>query len=205
MNYTQLFRTLREAKALTHDGLAKLANCHRNTVINVESGRPVKFKTIAELMLKMGYDSSSSEMKSVALLWLESISGINLTRDQSTSEARERIEQYRASEREAAQLLVDAAIGAHLTVDQIRTLIFAASRPEIGRLSPPRKPPPSSRPPRPCLFPKTAKAPSSFPIKNAPCAARFFVSTIQIPASGVRTEPSSCRSEAGSVAGGRQL
>jgi hypothetical protein len=131
MNYTQLFRTLREAKALTHDGLAKLANCHRNTVINVESGRPVKFKTIAELMLKMGYDSSSSEMKSVALLWLESISGINLTRDQSTSEARERIEQYRASEREAAQLLVDAAIGAHLTVDQIRTLIFAASRPEI--------------------------------------------------------------------------
>ncbi len=131
MNYTQLFRTLREAKSLTHDGLAKLANCHRNTVINVESGRPVKFKTIAELMLKMGYDASSSEMKSVALLWLESISGINLTHEQSTSEARERIEQYRASEREAAQLLVDAAISAHLTVDQIRTLIFAAGRPEI--------------------------------------------------------------------------
>jgi DNA-binding XRE family transcriptional regulator len=131
MNYTQLFRTLREAKALTHDGLAKLASCHRNTVINVESGRPVKFKTIAELMLKMGYDSGSSEMKSVALLWLESISGINLTHDQSTSEARERIEQYRATEREAAQLLVDAVISSHLSVEQIRTLLFAASRPEI--------------------------------------------------------------------------
>jgi DNA-binding XRE family transcriptional regulator len=131
MNYTQLFRTLREAKALTHDGLARLAGCHRNTVINVESGRPVKFKTIAELMLKMGYDSGSSEMKSVALLWLESISGINLTHDQSTSEARERIEQYRATEREAAQLLVDAVIAGHLSVDQIRTLLFAAGRPEI--------------------------------------------------------------------------
>ena len=131
MNYTQLFRTLREAKALTHDGLAKLASCHRNTVINVESGRPVKFKTIAELMLKMGYDSGSSEMKSVALLWLESISGINLTHDQSTTEARERIEQYRATEREAAQLLVDAVISSHLSVQQIRTLLFAASRPEI--------------------------------------------------------------------------
>jgi DNA-binding XRE family transcriptional regulator len=131
MNYTQLFRTLREAKALTHDGLAKLASCHRNTVINVESGRPVKFKTIAELMLKMGYDANSSEMKSVALLWLESISGINLTNEQSTNEARERIEQYRATEREAAQLLVDAVIANHLTVDQIRTLLFAAGRPEI--------------------------------------------------------------------------
>jgi DNA-binding XRE family transcriptional regulator len=131
MNYTQLFRTLREAKSLTHDGLARLANCHRNTVINVESGRPVKFKTIAELMLKMGYDSGSSEMKSVALLWLESISGINLTHAQSTSEARERIEQYRASEREAAQLLVDAVISSNLSVEQIRTLLFAASRPEI--------------------------------------------------------------------------
>ena len=131
MNYTQLFRTLREAKALTHDGLAKLAGCHRNTVINVESGRPVKFKTIAELMLKMGYDSGSSEMKSVALLWLESVSGINLTHEQSTSEARERIAKYRATEREAAQLLVDAVTSAHLNVEQIRTLLFAASRPEI--------------------------------------------------------------------------
>ena len=131
MNYTQLFRTLREAKSLTHDGLAKLASCHRNTVINVESGRPVKFKTIAELMLKMGYDSGSSEMKSVALLWLESISGINLTHEQSTTEARERIEKYRATEREAAQLLVDAVTSSNLTVDQIRTLLFAAGRPEI--------------------------------------------------------------------------
>ncbi len=131
MNYTQLFRTLREAKSLTHDGLARLASCHRNTVINVESGRPVKFKTIAELMLKMGYDSGSSEMKSVALLWLESISGINLTHEQSTSEARQRIDQYRATEREAAQLLVDAVISSHLSVQQIRTLLFAASRPEI--------------------------------------------------------------------------
>jgi DNA-binding XRE family transcriptional regulator len=131
MNYTQLFRTLREAKSLTHDGLARLASCHRNTVINVESGRPVKFKTIAELMLKMGYDSGSSEMKSVALLWLESISGINLTHEQSTSEARQRIDEYRATEREAAQLLVDAVISSHLSVQQIRTLLFAASRPEI--------------------------------------------------------------------------
>jgi DNA-binding XRE family transcriptional regulator len=131
MNYTQLFRTLREAKGLTHDGLAKQAGCHRNTVINVESGRPVKFKTIAELMLKMGYGADSSEMKSVALLWLESISNINLTHEESTAEARTRIATYRATEKEAAQLLADAVVAEHLGVEQIRTLIFAASRPEV--------------------------------------------------------------------------
>ena len=131
MNYTQLFRTLREAKGLTHDGLARLADCHRNTVINVESGRPVKFKTVAELMLKMGYDADSTEMKSVALLWLESISGINFTLDRNAAEARKKIAKYRATEREAAQILADAVISERLSVEQIRALLFAAGRPEV--------------------------------------------------------------------------
>jgi transcriptional regulator with XRE-family HTH domain len=131
MNYTQLFRTLREAKGLTHDGLARLVGCHRNTVINVESGRPVKFRTIAELMQKMGYDADSSEMKSIALLWLEAISGINLTLDRNTAEARKKIAKYRATEKEAAQMLADSAVAEHLTVDQIRTLLFAAGRPDV--------------------------------------------------------------------------
>ncbi len=131
MNYTQLFRMLREAKGLTHDGLARLVGCHRNTVINVESGRPVKFRTIAELMEKIGYDADSSEMKSIALLWLESISGVNLTLDRSTAEARKKIAKYRATEKEAAQILADAVIAEHLSVDQIRVLLFAAAHPEV--------------------------------------------------------------------------
>lgn len=131
MNYTQLFRNLREAKGLTHDGLAKLVGCHRNTVINVESGRPVKFKTIAELMAKMGYSGNSPETKSIALLWLEAISGINLTQEQSSSEAHERIAQYRATEKEAVQLLSETIMRQHLTVNQIRTLYYAAEQPEI--------------------------------------------------------------------------
>jgi DNA-binding XRE family transcriptional regulator len=134
MNYTQLFRTLREAKGLTHDGLARLVSCHRNTVINVESGRPVKFKTIAELMQKMGYDAESPEMKSIALLWLEAISGINLTQDASTAEARKKIAKYRETEREAAQMLADVATAQHLTVEQIRTIAFAAEHPEVIRV-----------------------------------------------------------------------
>lgn len=134
MNYTQLFKMLREAKGLTHDGLARLVGCHRNTVINVESGRPVKFRTIAELMEKIGFDADSPEMKSIALLWLESISGVNFTLDRSTAEARKKIAKFRATEKEAAQILADAVIGEHLSVDQIRALIFAAGHPEVIRI-----------------------------------------------------------------------
>jgi transcriptional regulator with XRE-family HTH domain len=131
MHYTQLFRNLREIKGLTHEGLARKSACHRNTVINVESGRPVKFKTIAELMTVMGYGQESAELKSIALLWLESVSGVNLTSEQSTEEARKKIARYRATEQEAAQLLADTVIAEHLSVDQIRTLLFASGRPEI--------------------------------------------------------------------------
>ena len=131
MHYTQLFRTLRETKGLTHEGLARKAACHRNTVINVESGRPVKFKTIAELMSVMGYGQESAELKSIALLWLESVSGVNLTSEQSTEEARRKIARYRATEQEAAQMLASTVIAEHLSVDQIRALLFASGRPEI--------------------------------------------------------------------------
>jgi len=131
MNYTQLFRNLRETKGLTHDALARLSGCHRNTVINVESGRPVKFKTIAELMSQMGYDLHSLETKSMALLWLEGVSGINLTHEQSTSEAHERITQYRATEKEAVDLLGETIMRKHLSVQQIHALYYAAQNPEV--------------------------------------------------------------------------
>jgi DNA-binding XRE family transcriptional regulator len=134
MHYTQLFRSLRETNGLTHHSLAKMAGCHCNTVINVESGRPVKFKTIAELMGKMGYNHDSTELKSIALLWLETVSGVNLTSEKDSSEARRRIAQYRATEQEAAQMLTDTVIAGRLTTSQIHTLLFAASRPEIINL-----------------------------------------------------------------------
>jgi len=131
MNYTQLFKNLREAKGFTHDALADLVGCHRNTVINVESGRPVKFKTIAELMAKMGYEISSPEAKSIALLWLEAISGINLTQENISNEAHECIARYRASENEAIQLLGERIRHEHLKVSQIQTLYYAVENPDV--------------------------------------------------------------------------
>jgi len=81
--------------------------------------------------LSAGYDAESSEMKSIALLWLESISGINLTLDRSTAEARKKIAKYRATEKEAAQMLADAVVAEHLSVEQIKTLLFASSRQDV--------------------------------------------------------------------------
>lgn len=131
MQYTQLFRRLREQKGLSHEALARLARCHRNTIVNVESGRPVKFKTIAGLMGKMGYATSSPEMASLALLWLESVSGVDLADPASLSPVRQKLSAYDRPAGQAAQHLVDAIRRAKLSEGDIRLLTFAARNPEV--------------------------------------------------------------------------
>ncbi len=131
MHYTQLFRNLREAKGLTLDSLATQARCHRNTVINVESGRPVKFKTISRLVEKMGYPADSADMKSIALLWLEAASGIRFSQPTVTAEAIDTINRHQADVTHAAAELRAAALDAHLTPEQINLLIFALRHPEV--------------------------------------------------------------------------
>lgn len=131
MQYAQLFRRLREQKALSHEALAKLARCHRNTVLNVEGGRQVKFKTIAHLMAKMGYPSDSPEMASLALLWLESVSGVDLADPATFGPARQKLAVYDRSLGQATRQLLDAIRQAKLDERKIRLLAFAARRPEM--------------------------------------------------------------------------
>lgn len=131
MDYTQLFRSLRESKSLTLDQLAALARVHRNTVVNIESGRPVKFKTIAVLMRKMGFASTSPEMKSMGLLWLESVSGIPFSRRDTEAAAKKTIATYRSPSRQAARQLIDIIAAANLTADQVQSLAYAAQHPEV--------------------------------------------------------------------------
>jgi transcriptional regulator with XRE-family HTH domain len=131
MQYTQLFRRLREQKGLSHEALAKLARCHRNTVLNVEGGRQVKFKTIARLMAKMGYPSDSPEMASLALLWLESVSGVDLADPAALGPVRQKLAAYDRSLGQASRQLLDAVRQARLDERRIRLLTFAARRPEM--------------------------------------------------------------------------
>jgi transcriptional regulator with XRE-family HTH domain len=131
MQYAQLFRRLREQKGLSHEALAKLARCHRNTVLNVEGGRQVKFKTIARLMAKMGYPSDSPETAGLALLWLESVSGVNLADPASLAPVRQKLAVYDRSLGQAGRQLMDAVRQARLDERRIRLLAFAARRPEM--------------------------------------------------------------------------
>lgn len=131
MNYTQLFRSLREAKGMSLDMLAAAAGKHRNTVANVESGRPVKFVTVAELMKKMGHDSGSAEMKALALLWLESVSGIPFSRSDVETTARKSIALYRSNAKLAVRQLEEIALARELTADQICVLYRIADDPDL--------------------------------------------------------------------------
>lgn len=131
MQHTRLFRKLREQKGLSHEALAALAGCHRNTVLNVESGRPVKLKTIADLMQKMGYAPASSEMASLALLWLESISGIRFSEPAALATAQRRLATYARTTAQAINQLAEVVRSAGLDEPEIRLLIFAARHPEM--------------------------------------------------------------------------
>jgi transcriptional regulator with XRE-family HTH domain len=131
MQFAQLFRKLREQKGLSHEALAKLARCHRNTVLNVESGRQVKFKTIARMMDKMGYATNSPEMASLALLWVESISGLDLADPAKLGPARKKIATYSRSASQAAQQLMETVHRTKLGEREIRLLSFAAQHSEL--------------------------------------------------------------------------
>lgn len=131
MQYAQLFRRLREQKGLSHETLAKLAHCHRNTILNVESGRQVKFKTIARLMAKIGYPSDSPEMASLALLWLESVSGVDLADPAALGPVRQKLAVYSRGATQAVQHLTESVRQARLGEREIRLLAYAAQRPEM--------------------------------------------------------------------------
>lgn len=118
MGYPEQFKHHREACGLTREQLADKANCHRNTVINIETGRPVKFGTMMQLMEHMGFRTDSSEVRFLALLWLEAATGIQV------------------SPAQAENLQAEAASGAHqlqheisrrrLSHDDVDLLSFAA-------------------------------------------------------------------------------
>lgn len=129
MEYTRHFRRLRESKQLTLEELAARAGCHRSTVINVESGRPVKFRTIAGLMETMGFAPDSEEMRAIALLWLEHVSGLSFT-GAALASARKRIEAQRKRGRRELDELEEAVVRGGLSPADIRLLLFAARHPE---------------------------------------------------------------------------
>lgn len=131
MDYMRQFRQLREAKGLSREQLASRAGCHRNTVINIESGRPVKFRTIADLLGTMGYPEQSGEMKQIALLWLESTTGVKLSPGEAERTVSRLKTVYRRSVQSSQDALLRAVESAGLSRDEIDLLTFAAQEPAV--------------------------------------------------------------------------
>jgi transcriptional regulator with XRE-family HTH domain len=134
MKYYHFFRILREAKKLSHEDVARLAGCHRNTVINAESRRPIKFKTIAHLMAKMGYAKDSEELMSMALLWIESASGIALSQVKTLEKARAFLGRAGSGSDKDLQVLISTVVHEHLTREEIQALIFVAGNRDFFEL-----------------------------------------------------------------------
>jgi transcriptional regulator with XRE-family HTH domain len=131
MHYTQFFRGLREGNQLGQEELAVRAGRHRNTVTNVESGRPVKFKTIAELMQAMGFGRDSRELRQIALLWLEDVAGVQVSPQQAKTEIGRLRSEYRAAVADDIQALNQAISRQGLSRERIRLLRQAAETPEM--------------------------------------------------------------------------
>jgi transcriptional regulator with XRE-family HTH domain len=127
VRYPEQFKAFREARGLSREELAARAGCHRNTVINVESGRrAVKFATIVRLMAKMEYRATSPETKLLALLWLEAVTGIKVTQPEIPH-----LKPTIREEREALQHLQDEIIRQDLSPPDIALLEWAARHPPV--------------------------------------------------------------------------
>jgi transcriptional regulator with XRE-family HTH domain len=124
MSYSRQFKAFREGRGLTREQLAEKAGCHRNTVINVESGRPVKFATIRELMGEMGYSEHSPETRLLALMWLEAVTGVSITRREA-----EHVAAGTKDQRGALRELESDVAAAALQPEDIALLRWAARRP----------------------------------------------------------------------------
>jgi transcriptional regulator with XRE-family HTH domain len=121
MGYSEQFKVFREARGFTREQLAALAGCHRNTVINVECGRRVKFATITQLMARMDYSRDSEETKLLAVLWLESVTGIAVSVREVANNGREAAS---ARQRSSRQLQLEVT-RRRLAQDDIDLLTFA--------------------------------------------------------------------------------
>lgn len=128
MKYSEQFAAFRKARGLSQQQLAKLAHCHRNTVINVEMGRSVKFETVARLMERMGFARTSPETKLLAVLWLKAVTGIDVTLPEAGS-LRPMVEAGNPEMRHRRQHHRDLA--EHLGPRELDLLGFAAASPEI--------------------------------------------------------------------------
>ncbi len=135
MTYQQKLRDLRGAS--TRARLARESELNYTTLIKAESAeRRVKFTTVAEIVRALGYPDDSVEMREVALLWLESVSGIRFGADDATQAIRHIVQREEVKNGTLLDALREEICRIGLTQTEIKLLTWAVShQPAIEILS----------------------------------------------------------------------
>lgn len=122
---------LRELRAdLKQDELALKAKLSRATIVNAENeDERLRFSTIAQIVRALGYRDDSPEMRDIALLWLESVSGIHFGVDDASDAIQHLVDKEKFKNKELLATLATTIATAGLAPKEIALLTWAASRP----------------------------------------------------------------------------
>lgn len=131
MTFPEYFRQLREESGQSYDSLANLAGIHRNTIINLEQNRSVKFKTVALLLQIMGHDENSEVTRRAALLWLEGVSGIHFSLKEVIREKKKMDRDYRKSKKSSIDILTTSISEKNLSEAEVGFLLATVENEEL--------------------------------------------------------------------------
>jgi DNA-binding XRE family transcriptional regulator len=126
MKYSTLFKRYRLEKKLSQGAAARKAGVNRSTVVNLESGRPVRFETVAQIMAAMGYGKESAEIKLLVLLWTEKATGVSFTSAEAASLVHDARRVHGKEVAAAVSCLQNEIEANHLSTREVDLLIFAA-------------------------------------------------------------------------------
>lgn len=130
MHYTSYFKTLREETDLTMDGLARKAGLHRNTIINIETGRSVKFQTIAKVLDVMGIKAGTVKYRIMAVLWASDVCKVDLSAANKDKALTKEMGRISSDEAKALSELGEAISNSDLSAPQIKALARVAKKQE---------------------------------------------------------------------------
>lgn len=128
MTYQQKLRALRGDRSRAE--LSAASGINQSTLTKAETdGRTVKFKTVAEIVRALGHRDDSPAMREIALLWLQSVTGIHFSSDDAYTAAQELIEHQKVTLGDLLDALSNVIAERGLSPSEIQLLSWAAARP----------------------------------------------------------------------------
>lgn len=127
MTYQAKLRELRGD--LRQDEVAAKAGLSRATIVNAENEQErLRFSTVAQIVRALGHRDDSSAMRDIALLWLQSVSGIQFGVEEASDAIKHLLTREKFRNAELLDQLSNTIATHGLSPKQIALLTWAASR-----------------------------------------------------------------------------